>query len=87
MEMTRAKSSLRMPLAAFTRRKTRPIRKTRTTRSSVGVINMSRRRSSRTTPERRGHILIRFLKVKITTISLPVVAHACPYSIHTHCSS
>ncbi|MPC12596.1 hypothetical protein E2C01_005299 [Portunus trituberculatus] len=35
-DMARAKSSVRIPLAPFTRRSTRPTLATRTTRSSVG---------------------------------------------------
>ena len=49
-EIIMAKSSFRIPLAAFMRRNTRPIRKTRTTRSKVGVMKISSKMSSNTMP-------------------------------------
>ena len=49
-EIIMAKSSFLMPLAAFMRRNTRPMRKTRTTRSKVGVMKISSKISSNTIP-------------------------------------
>ena len=51
-EMIRANRSLRMPLAALIRRKTRPILKTLTTRSIVGFMATLFRVSSRIMSER-----------------------------------
>ena len=58
-DMTSAKRSFRIPFAALMSRRTRPIRKTRTTRRRVGVTMTADRISSSTIPDKQQQDVLR----------------------------
>ena len=61
MDIARAKSSVRIPRAPFTKRKTRPILATRTTLNRVGDTKYFSIRSLRTIPEIMRNVILLYM--------------------------